>query len=50
MLNLNPTQIISIAINASIFIILTISSFLIINKLKLEQNGYKYLFILYTMF
>lgn len=50
MLNLNQTQIISIAINASIFIILTISSFLIINKLKLEQNGYKYLFILYTMF
>ena len=50
MLNLSQSQIISIAVNASIFVIIAISSFLIINKLKFEQSGYKYLFLLYTIF
>lgn len=50
MLNLSQAQIISISVNASIFVIIAISSFLIINKLKFEQSGYKYLFLLYTIF
>lgn len=50
MLNLSQSEIITISVNSGIFLILSIASLFLVNKLKLEQKGYKYLFWLYTIF
>lgn len=49
-MNLSQTQIISIAVNSAIFLILVLLSIILVNKIKLENKGYKYLFWLYTLF
>lgn len=49
-MNLSQAQIISIAVNSSIFVILIILSIILVNRIKLENKGYKYLFWLYTLF
>lgn len=49
-MNLTSTQIISISVNSAIFIILTIASLILVNKINLQEKGYKYLFWLYTIF
>ncbi len=50
MINLSQSSIISIIVNFLIFFIFLIVSFILINKIKLDKNGYKYLFWLYTIF
>ena len=50
MISLSQTQIISISVNSAIFAILTIASLILVNKINLQEKGYKYLFWLYTMF
>lgn len=49
-MNLAQPQIISIAVNAGIFLVLTIASFILVSKIKLDEKGYKYLFWMYTMY
>lgn len=49
-MNLSQTQITSLIINSVIFIVLIFLSFIFVNKIKLENKGYKYLFWLYTFF
>lgn len=49
-MNLSQAQIISIAVNSAIFVILIILSIILVNRIKLENKGYKYLFWLYTLF
>lgn len=50
MLNLSNSQLISIGVNIGIFLIILIGSIILIQKIKLQNQGYKYLFILYTFF
>lgn len=50
MINLSQASIISIIVNLVIFFIFLVVSFVLINKIKLDQKGYKYLFWLYTIF
>lgn len=50
MINLSQSSIISIIVNLVIFFIFLVVSFVLINKIKLDQKGYKYLFWLYTIF
>lgn len=50
MINLSNSQIISIGVNIGIFLIILLGSILLIQKIKLKNQGYKYLFILYTFF
>ena len=49
-MNLSNSQILSIIINISIFLLITIGSIIFIQKIKLDNKGYKYLFIVYTFF
>lgn len=50
MLNLTNSQLISIGVNIGIFLIILLGSIILIQKIKLNNKGYKYLFILYTFF
>ena len=47
---LSHNQVVSIAVNISIFVVILIASIILISKLKLQDKGYKYLFVLYTVF
>ncbi len=49
-MNLTQAQIISISVNSAIFLILCLGSFCLVNKIKLDEKGYKYLFWMYTLY
>ena len=49
-IDLSHNQIVSIAVNLSIFVVILVASVILISKLKLQDKGYKYLFVLYTIF
>lgn len=47
---LSHNQIVSISVNLAIFVLIAIASIILISKLRLEEKGYKYLFVLYTIY
>lgn len=47
---LKTPEIISLSINSAVFLTFTIAAFFLVNKINLQEKGYKYLFWLYTVF
>ncbi|GAA5414601.1 MFS transporter [Ureaplasma ceti] len=49
-ITLSHPQIVSIAVNVAIFVLIAIGSIVFISQLKLKEKGYKYLFVLYVIY
>lgn len=47
---ISNSQLTSIIVNLVIFIVIAVGSIVIIQKIKLDNKGYKYLFVVYTFF